>query len=182
MNEQQPVAEPARRPFDVFDPKPYGISPYSLSMMLDAAERVQNALINFQIEMRGCTTPLALRDEADQAAKMFDQANEWANRLDAVRDIIELDLPLASRLPHGGDDEDGVTWAGQALPPSSIVKMNAMASELPLQSLTTYRRGVDSSAVPMLVKRYETNAKRAATRAVNKAAKAALAATEPTQS
>jgi hypothetical protein len=178
MIEQPPEGEPDRQPFDVFDPRLHGMTPYPLAAAVDAAEAVLNSLVHFQATLLGCTTPLNLRDEEGQAANAAAQAKAWLETLDAARAVIERDLPLFDSLPeHDPDAADEVKWGGQLLSPAEIVDLNAATPDQPLHRLTTYRQETaDVDSLPPVVRKHLTGAKRAATRARNLAAKAEAAA------
>jgi hypothetical protein len=173
MNEPQPVETAApvgiRRSLDVFDPQPDGVTPYTLEEVLGAAGAVYESLVGFQAALLGCMTPLSLHRQADQARRMTAQATEWFETLDAVREILERDLPLADKFPEGEglEPEDyewtGATHSGRSLSPSEILRLNAMVPEWPLQRLTTYRQEVErGDKVPGLIKRRRLDAERAA--------------------
>lgn len=155
-----------RRSLDVFDPSPDGVEPYTLAEVADAAGGVYESLLEFQAALLGCTTPLTLHPQNSQAERMVKQAVEWFETLDAVREIVERDLPLADSFPvvDGTVPEDREwTTGGHPLRLSEIIRLNAMAAERPLGQLTTYRREVESrDLVPGLIARRRFDAERAA--------------------
>lgn len=170
--EKQPRGAAERRPVDVFNPEPDGVTPYTLEEVTDAAAAVCESLAGFQDALLGCMTPLALYGQASKAERMAAQATEWLETLSAVREIIECDLPLADSYPEdSGMDPEERDWTGPAhasrsLSPREVLRFNALAPEFPLERLTTYRREVEKGEkVPGLIRKRRYEAARAAEKA-----------------
>lgn len=165
-NETPPQRE--RTPLDVFDPTADGHEPHTLADVVQRGQEILDSIDSFQAALLGCMTPLDLATEYGQAQKLRKLASEVVEPVRKARDIIELDLPLATGEQALSEDR----WAPPqgsvgTLRPEEILALRLRARQVGPSERTTYRTEVEKqSKIPWLIQRDRRRAAAAARRAV----------------
>lgn len=162
-NEKPAPREP--RPLDVFDPTADGYAPHSLADAIAAGQEVLDSIERFQTALYGCTTPLNFRSEDRELKKLRERAAELLEPLRKTRNILEMDLPLATA--SAMEAEFGDTWAPPeghwgTLSTKDILELRIRARQVGPEELTTYRLELGKQPkVPALIRLLRAQAKRA---------------------
>lgn len=149
-----------RRPLDIYDPSPEGITPYTLEETLAAAVKAVNSLHELQAALLGCRTPVNFRPTAHAISKLQATLAQDVEVIRQAKDVIELDRPLG-RIEIEGPFED--PWE-DILSPHQILQQRLRARQVAAEDTVTYREVVlAADPVPPLVERHQKRAAAAAT-------------------